>query len=184
MVGGPPTFLETFVALDESTLPVVDGGSIALAICDTNFQATNKLALLVSHTERIGNGPLVRIVFGGPGTNANVWVEDWGVRPPTSSNPLWMNLFTVAATASPAEVSLRVIDRSTWYFRVADDDYVYADGTTSHRASRPYLRRSPYRPGMAVESGVVVRAFDSVGWSWGGRWSGVRDYQHFSASGR
>jgi hypothetical protein len=65
-----------------------------------------------------------------------------------------------------------------------ENPYVYPDGTTSHRASRPYLRRSPYRPGMAVEGGVVERAFDAVGWSWGGRWAGVKDYQHFSASGR
>ena len=53
-----------------------------------------------------------------------------------------------------------------------ENPYVYADGTTSHRASRPYLRRAPYRPGMAVEGGVVVRAFAAVGWAWGGRWSG------------
>ena len=65
-----------------------------------------------------------------------------------------------------------------------ENPYVYADGTTSHRASRPYLRRSPYRAGMAVEGGVVVRAFDAVGWGWGGRWPGIKDYQHFSASGR
>ena len=65
-----------------------------------------------------------------------------------------------------------------------ENPYVYADGTSSHRASRPYLRRAPYRPGMAVEGGAVVRAFDAVGWGWGGRWSGDRDYQHFSASGR
>jgi hypothetical protein len=65
-----------------------------------------------------------------------------------------------------------------------ENPYVYADGTTSHRASRPYLDRSPYRPGMAVEGGVVVRAFAAVGWEWGGRWSPSRDYQHFSASGR
>jgi hypothetical protein len=37
---------------------------------------------------------------------------------------------------------------------------------------------------MAVEGGAVVRAFEAVGWGWGGRWSGDRDYQHFSASGR
>jgi hypothetical protein len=38
---------------------------------------------------------------------------------------------------------------------------------------------------MAVEGGALVRAFDAVGWEWGGRWSGsVRDYQHFSSSGR
>ena len=65
-----------------------------------------------------------------------------------------------------------------------ENPYVTAAGTTSHAASRPYLRRTPYRPGMAVEGGLVVRAFESVGWSWGGRWSGDRDYQHFSASGR
>jgi hypothetical protein len=65
-----------------------------------------------------------------------------------------------------------------------ENPYVYANGTTSHRASRPYLRRSPYRAGMAVEGGVVVRAFDAVGWGWGGRWPGVKDHQHFSASGR
>ena len=65
-----------------------------------------------------------------------------------------------------------------------ENPYVTSGGTTSHGASRPYLRRSRYRPGMAVEGGVAVRAFAAVGWSWGGRWPGARDYQHFSASGR
>ena len=65
-----------------------------------------------------------------------------------------------------------------------ENPYVTSAGTTSHRASRPYLARRPARPGMALEGGVLVRAFDAVGWSWGGRWSGARDYQHFSASGR
>jgi hypothetical protein len=65
-----------------------------------------------------------------------------------------------------------------------ENPYVTAAGTTSHAASRRYLRRSPYRPGMAVEGGVVVRAFAAAGFGWGGRWSGDRDYQHFSASGR
>ena len=65
-----------------------------------------------------------------------------------------------------------------------ENPYVTSSGTTSHPASRRYLRRAPYRPGMAVEGGAVVRAFDAVGWGWGGRWSGARDYQHFSTSGR
>jgi D-alanyl-D-alanine carboxypeptidase len=65
-----------------------------------------------------------------------------------------------------------------------ENPYVSANGTTSHRASRPYLQRAPYRQGMAVAGGVVVRAFDAVGWGWGGRWAGVKDYQHFSATGR
>ncbi len=58
-------------------------------------------------------------------------------------------------------------------------------GTTSHSASRPYLDRSRHRPGMAYPGSVVVQAFAAAGWGWGGSWSGsVRDYQHFSVSGR
>jgi hypothetical protein len=37
---------------------------------------------------------------------------------------------------------------------------------------------------MACPGNVVVRAFQAIGWGWGGYWSGVSDYQHFSASGR
>ena len=57
-------------------------------------------------------------------------------------------------------------------------------GRTSHRASAPYVQRSRRRPGMAYEGGVLVRAFDAIGWGWGGRWTSVKDYQHFSASSR
>jgi hypothetical protein len=64
-----------------------------------------------------------------------------------------------------------------------ENPYVIGGGT-SHRASVRYLDRSRFRQGMAVEGGVLVRAFDAIGWGWGGRWSGVKDYQHFSASGR
>jgi hypothetical protein len=63
-----------------------------------------------------------------------------------------------------------------------ENPYV-SGGSTSHRASRPYVARTPRRPGMAYEGGALVRAFDRIGWGWGGRWSSVKDYQHFSASG-
>jgi D-alanyl-D-alanine carboxypeptidase len=56
-------------------------------------------------------------------------------------------------------------------------------GRVHPRSGRAYLDRSRRRPGMAVPGGVLVRAFASVGWHWGGRWSGSPDYQHFSASG-
>jgi hypothetical protein len=36
---------------------------------------------------------------------------------------------------------------------------------------------------MAVTGGLLVRTFASAGWQWGGRWTGSRDYQHFSATG-
>ena len=55
-------------------------------------------------------------------------------------------------------------------------------GQSRDRASRPYFDRSRHRPGMVTPA--VVRAFRSIGWGWGGSWSGsTKDYMHFSASG-
>ena len=67
-----------------------------------------------------------------------------------------------------------------------ENPYVASDGTTSHPASRPYLDRARVRTraGVIAEGGAVLRAFARIGWGWGGRWSGARDYQHLSASGR
>jgi D-alanyl-D-alanine carboxypeptidase len=66
-----------------------------------------------------------------------------------------------------------------------ENPYVSA-GSTSHTASRPYVdrARAAGRPGVITDGGVVTRAFGRIGWGWGGRWSGTRDYQHLSASGR
>lgn len=49
---------------------------------------------------------------------------------------------------------------------------------------KPYTNRHDKRPGMAVPDSSLVRAFDQVGWGWGGRWSSSPDYQHFSSNGR
>jgi hypothetical protein len=65
-----------------------------------------------------------------------------------------------------------------------ENPYVTAAGTTAHTASRPYLDRSRRRAGTAYPGGVLVEAFAAAGWGWGGSWTGVKDYQHFSASGR
>ncbi len=65
-----------------------------------------------------------------------------------------------------------------------ENPYVTASGSVAHRASRPYLNRSQIRRGMAFPGSVLVRTFSSIGWGWGGYWSGSRDYQHFSANGR
>jgi len=51
-------------------------------------------------------------------------------------------------------------------------------------AGAAYLDRSDIRPGMAYPGGVLVSAFSSVGWGWGGNWAGSPDYQHFSVNGR
>ena len=55
-------------------------------------------------------------------------------------------------------------------------------GQSRSPASRPYFNRSRHRPGMVTAA--VLRAFRSIGWGWGGSWSGsTKDYMHFSASG-
>lgn len=65
-----------------------------------------------------------------------------------------------------------------------ENPYVYADGTTSHKASEKYLDRSRRRKGMATGNGVLVRSFKDAGWGWGGDWASPKDFQHFSASGK
>lgn len=49
---------------------------------------------------------------------------------------------------------------------------------------RPWIDRTPVRRGMITPSGVVTRAFAAIGWGWGGDYRSLKDYQHFSASGR
>jgi hypothetical protein len=60
----------------------------------------------------------------------------------------------------------------------------YVDGDhVSPKKGRPYADRSRRARGMIHAGDKVVRAFASIGWGWGGSWSGAKDYQHFSASG-
>jgi hypothetical protein len=56
-------------------------------------------------------------------------------------------------------------------------------GRTRDPASEPYTDRSRLRKGMVTPA--VVRAFGSIGWGWGGDWTGrTKDYMHFSVNGR
>jgi hypothetical protein len=55
-------------------------------------------------------------------------------------------------------------------------------GMSRDPLSRTYLDRSRLRRGMVTPA--VIAAFASIGWGWGGSWSGdTKDYMHFSASG-
>lgn len=47
-----------------------------------------------------------------------------------------------------------------------------------------YLDRDWLRPGMITPGGPAVNAFASIGWEWGGDWSSLKDYHHFSLTGR
>jgi D-alanyl-D-alanine carboxypeptidase len=56
-------------------------------------------------------------------------------------------------------------------------------GRTRDRASARYADRAKLRKGMVTPA--VVEAFRSIGWGWGGDWTGqTKDYMHFSHNGR
>jgi hypothetical protein len=56
-------------------------------------------------------------------------------------------------------------------------------GRVRDPTSARYVDRSRLRKGMVTPA--VVRAFEAVGWGWGGDWSGeTKDYMHFSWNGR
>jgi hypothetical protein len=55
-------------------------------------------------------------------------------------------------------------------------------GQSRDPSARRYRDRSRLRRGMVTPR--VVGAFDSIGWGWGGSWTGdTKDYMHFSSSG-
>lgn len=55
-------------------------------------------------------------------------------------------------------------------------------GRTRDPTRARYLDRSRLRMGMVTPA--VVRAFRSIGWGWGGDWTGdTKDYMHFSTTG-
>lgn len=47
-----------------------------------------------------------------------------------------------------------------------------------------YTDRDDVRVGMIYDDDVVVEAFADIGWSWGGDWNTLKDWMHFSRSGR
>jgi D-alanyl-D-alanine carboxypeptidase len=55
-------------------------------------------------------------------------------------------------------------------------------GMSRDRLARSYMDRTRIRQGMVTPA--VVQAFASIGWGWGGSWSGsTKDWMHFSANG-
>lgn len=65
-----------------------------------------------------------------------------------------------------------------------ENPYVSADGSVAHKDCVKFKDRSRKDPGVIHKGDGVVKAFASIGWGWGGTWSGAKDYQHFSSTGR
>jgi len=56
--------------------------------------------------------------------------------------------------------------------------------TVDPMGAEPYVDRSQNVQGMIHGGDVVVQAFSSIGWTWGGTWVHSKDYMHFSSTGR
>ena len=50
------------------------------------------------------------------------------------------------------------------------------------KTSIDYLDRKNIRKGMIVKGDVCYNAFKKRGWTWGGEWKSLKDYQHFEKS--
>jgi hypothetical protein len=65
-----------------------------------------------------------------------------------------------------------------------ENPYVTSSGEVAHKDCVKFKNRKRRDPGLIHDGDKVVKAFASIGWGWGGDWSGTKDFQHFSASGR
>lgn len=52
---------------------------------------------------------------------------------------------------------------------------VYNDGTISPKGSE----YNPKAPGTIIKGSLIYNEFIKRGWSWGGDWNSLKDYQHF-----
>jgi hypothetical protein len=64
-----------------------------------------------------------------------------------------------------------------------ENPYVWSGGVSPWNGA-PYVDRSNRRRGMIYHGDAVWWAFRNRSWEWGGDWTSVKDYQHFSLNGR
>lgn len=56
--------------------------------------------------------------------------------------------------------------------------YIYGN-LVLPEGSEAYIDRNIYQMGMIQKNDILYQAFTSRGWSWGGDWNSLKDYQHF-----
>lgn len=66
-----------------------------------------------------------------------------------------------------------------------ENPYISRKGHISHKASLQYRKRVHQKESYAdkavlLKNDKATKIFKKFGWEWGGDWSGVKDYQHFS----
>ncbi|MFN2590674.1 MAG: M15 family metallopeptidase [Actinomycetota bacterium] len=88
-----------------------------------------------------------------------------------------------AATGAPGVWSEHAYGRAIDVNPVVNP-YLSASRSVEPAEGAAYVDRSPGAEGMIHQGDIVVEAFASIGWGWGGAWASTKDYQHFSRSGR
>ena len=106
-------------------------------------------------------------------------IEEWQTRPTGDVNPT--SSFECRDTAESSDWSQHAyglaIDINPFHNPYARGDLVAPELASA------YVDRAWRRPGMIFEGDRVTQAFDAIGWGWGGRWSSLKDWMHFSQSG-
>jgi D-alanyl-D-alanine carboxypeptidase len=64
--------------------------------------------------------------------------------------------------------------------------YVRSNGSVLDPKAKRFVKRSALSEsqGAITANGRVGKAFKRIGWTWGGTFNRVKDYQHFSSTGR
>jgi hypothetical protein len=87
-------------------------------------------------------------------------------RPATGSSSWSQHAYGLAVDINPCE-----------------NPYVTTGGDVAHKDCVKFRNRKRRDPGVIHAGDKVVKVFASIGWGWGGTWSGAKDYQHFSSTG-
>jgi hypothetical protein len=109
-------------------------------------------------------------------------------RPPRASD--WYNTrdLSAAFNCRPATGNPGTLSQHSYGWAIdvnpLENPYVGSDGKVLRRAAKPYLDRARQAAGMIHPGDVVVRSFAAIGWGWGGDWHTIKDYMHFSLTGR
>jgi len=144
-VPGPPTHRETF-AFSEGTdvPPLIDGGAVAVAVCASDYTPILNRWTVFHHFRAETPEKTHGFFFGGP--DSLVTVENFAPYPPQAGFP-YFALFNVRVSAGEVSVFLgpglvETRDGSDWFFRVADDGFVYADGTAPFQDDTAFIVES------------------------------------------
>jgi D-alanyl-D-alanine carboxypeptidase/Stage II sporulation protein len=109
-------------------------------------------------------------------------------RPPQPSDRNNTRDLTSAFNCRPATGSTDTLSEHSYGWAIdinpLRNPYIGPDGKVLRTAVKPYLDRTRRARGMIHGGDVVVRSFAAIGWEWGGNWHTLKDYMHFSLTGR